>query len=49
MANTTYLARIHGVIETGASGGTFSARFRSEVAASTVTIKAGSWGALYTP
>ncbi|MDQ2910171.1 MAG: collagen-like protein, partial [Actinomycetota bacterium] len=48
-AATTYLARISGVIKTGASAGTLTPRFRSEVAASTVTLKAGSWGAFYTP
>jgi hypothetical protein len=48
-ANTTYTARIYGVIKTGASGGTLTPRFRSEVNSSGVTLKAGSWGALYTP
>jgi hypothetical protein len=44
----TYLARIYGVIKTGATAGTLTPRFRSEVNSSTVTLKAGSWGALYT-
>lgn len=38
---------IKGNISTGANGGTFVLRFRSEIAASTVTIKAGSYGLLY--
>ena len=49
VANTTYLAHIHGVVETGAGGGTLTPRFRSEIAGTTVTIKTGSWGALYSP
>jgi hypothetical protein len=40
------LAILHGVIETGASGGTLVVRFRSEVAASAVTVKAGAAGLL---
>jgi len=47
-ANTTYVARIHGVIRTGASGGTLRPRFRSEVNGSSVAIQTYSWGALYT-
>jgi hypothetical protein len=46
-ANTTYLAHIHGVIQTGAAGGTLLPRFRSETASTNVTIKGGSWGAVY--
>jgi len=46
-ANTTYLAHIRGVIQTGASGGTLLPRFRSESAGTIVTTKAGSWGAVY--
>jgi hypothetical protein len=46
-ANTTYLARIHGVIQTGGAGGTLLPRFRSETALTNVTVKAGSWGAVY--
>jgi len=38
---------IKGNISTGANGGTFVLRFRSEIAASAVTIKAGSYGLLY--
>ncbi len=38
---------VKGNISTGAAGGTFVLRFRSEVAASAVTIKAGSYGLLY--
>jgi hypothetical protein len=38
---------VKGNISTGASGGTFTLRFRSEIAASAVTIKAGSYGLLY--
>jgi hypothetical protein len=49
-AATTYVARIYGVISTGASGGTLTPRFRSELnGANTLTLKAGSWGALNTP
>jgi hypothetical protein len=47
-ANTTYLARISGVIRTNASGGTLLPRFQSEVAGSTVRVMAHSWGSLYT-
>jgi hypothetical protein len=45
-ANTTYVARIHGVVQTNAAG-TLLPRFRTETAGQTATIKAGSWGALY--
>lgn len=38
---------VKGNISTGANGGTFILRFRSEIAASAVTIKAGSYGLLY--
>jgi hypothetical protein len=48
-ANTTYLARITGVIRTNASGGTLLPRFRSETAGTTVRVMAQSWGALHTP
>ena len=44
-----FVAHIHGVVETGAGGGTLTPRFRSENAGTTVTIKTGSWGALYSP
>jgi hypothetical protein len=47
-ANNTYVARIHGVIRTGATAGVLRPRFRSEVNGSAVTIKTYSWGALYT-
>jgi hypothetical protein len=46
-ANTSHVARIHGVIRTGASGGTLLPRFRSEDGQS-VSIRLYSWGALYT-
>jgi hypothetical protein len=46
--NTTLVARIHGVIRTGATGGTLLPRFRSETG-TTVRVMAQSWGALYTP
>lgn len=46
VAATVYTARIHGVIRTAAAGGPLVARFASEVAASAVTVKAGSWGVL---
>jgi hypothetical protein len=48
-ANTTYVARIYGVITTGATAGTLTPRFRSEINGNTVTVKAGSWGSLNTP
>jgi hypothetical protein len=48
-ANTTFVARIHGVISTGASGGTLLPRFRSELNGTTVRVMAQSWGSLYTP
>ena len=41
-ANTIYLARIVGVIRTGAIGGTFKPQYRSEVGGSLVTLKAGA-------
>jgi hypothetical protein len=47
-ANTTYVARIYGVITTGANAGTLTPRFRSETG-SAVTVKAGSWGSVNTP
>ena len=46
---TTYLARISGVIKTGATGGTLTPRFRTSRNGTTVTLQAASWGALYTP
>ena len=46
-AATTYVARIHGVITTGAAGGTLYPRYRTETNGTAVTIKAGSWGSLY--
>jgi len=45
-ANTTYVARIHGIVQTNAAGALLP-RFRSETAGQTMTVKAGSWGALY--
>ena len=45
-ANTTYVARIHGIVQTNAAGSLLP-RFRSETASQTMTVKAGSWGALY--
>jgi hypothetical protein len=48
-ANTTYVARIHGVIRTGGTAGNLTPRFRSEVNTSTVRVMQYSWGALYTP
>src|SRR5207249_1895727 len=48
-AATTYLAHIHGVTRTAGTAGNLTPRFRSEVAGTQVTIKAQSWGALYTP
>jgi hypothetical protein len=47
--NTTHVARIHGVIRTGATAGNLYPRFRSEVNGSTVRVMTYSWGALYTP
>ena len=41
-ANTTYVARIHGVVQTNGAGGTLLPRFRSETNCQTITIKAGS-------
>jgi hypothetical protein len=46
-ANTTYVARIHGVVQTNAAGGTLRPRFRTETNGTNVTIKTGSWGAIY--
>jgi hypothetical protein len=43
---TTYVAHVYGVVHTGAGAGNLQLRLRSEVAASTVTVKADSWGAL---
>ena len=48
-ANTTYVARIYGVIQTGAAGGTLTPEFRSETGGTSVTVKAGSWSSLNTP
>jgi hypothetical protein len=47
-ASTTYVARIYGVVTTGANAGTLTPRFRSETGTA-VTVKAGSWGSLNTP
>jgi hypothetical protein len=44
--NTTYVAHIYGVLHTGANAGTLAPRYRTEVNASAVTVKADSWGAL---
>jgi hypothetical protein len=44
---TTYVARIHGIIRTGAAAGTLSPRFRSEANGTSVSVKQYSWGALY--
>lgn len=44
--NTTYIARIHGIVQTNAAGA-LAPRFRSETAGQTMTVKTGSWGALY--
>lgn len=41
-ANATRLARIEGVVRVGATAGSLVLRFRSEVAGSAVTIRAGS-------
>lgn len=43
-ANVNRLARVMGVLRTGAAGGTIALQAASEVAASAVTIRAGSWG-----
>jgi hypothetical protein len=48
-ANTTYVARIHGVVRTGGTAGNLTPRFRSEVNTSTVRVHDYSWGSLYTP
>ena len=45
-ANTTYIARIHGIVQTNAAGALLP-RFRSETAGQTMTVKTGSWGSLY--
>jgi hypothetical protein len=45
-AGTTYVAHVYGVVHTGATAGNLQLRLRSEVALSTVTVKADSWGAL---
>jgi hypothetical protein len=42
----TYESVMEGYIQTGASSGTLQLRLKSEVAASSVTTKAGSWGIL---
>jgi hypothetical protein len=47
-AATNLVARIHGVIRTGASGGTLLPRFRTEESGQSVSIRTYSWGALYT-
>ena len=46
-ASTNLVARIQGVIRTGALGGTLLPRFRSEDGGN-VSGRAYSWGALYT-
>jgi hypothetical protein len=48
-ANTTYLARIHGIVNTGANGGTLAPKFRAEAATTAVKVMTNSWGSLYTP
>jgi hypothetical protein len=47
-ANTSTYAKVRGIFRNGANAGTFILRFKSEVGASTVTIKAGSAGKLTT-
>lgn len=47
VANTTYMAKLQGMLLNGANSGNIQLRFRSEVQGSTVTIKAGSFGLLY--
>jgi hypothetical protein len=44
---TNHVARIQGVIRTGANGGTLLPRFRSEDGGN-VSVQPYSWGALYT-
>lgn len=46
-AGTPLLARVSGRLKAGAAGGTLALRMRTEVAASTVTVLAGSWGMVY--
>ena len=46
-ANTNLVARIQGIIRTGANGGTLAPKFRSEDGGN-VSVRAYSWGALYT-
>lgn len=43
-ANVNRLARVMGVLRTGGAGGTLALQCASEVAASAITIRAGSWG-----
>jgi len=46
-ANTTYVARIHGIVRTGGTAGNLTPRFRSEVNNSAVRVMQYSWGAAY--
>jgi hypothetical protein len=48
VADTTYVARIAGVVRTTAAG-TLKPRFRSENAAATARVMTYSWGQLSTP
>jgi hypothetical protein len=48
-ADTTYVARVVGVVRTGASGGTLTPRFRSEASVATARVMNYSWGSLSTP
>jgi len=42
--NAARLARVWGLVRTGAAGGGLRLRFRSEVATTAVTVRADSWG-----
>lgn len=44
--DSRYIARIWGVVLNGSTAGALAARFASEVAATAVTVYAGSWGRL---
>jgi hypothetical protein len=46
-ANANRIGRITGVIRNGATAGTVTVQFRSEVNGSSVTIRDGSWGTWY--
>jgi hypothetical protein len=46
-ANLVYIARVNGILKNGPNAGQIKLRFKSEIAASAVTIKAGCIGKIF--